>query len=184
VGDSPAGGFAIQVLAGEETSVDVSTLGATWRAGRRSGRSIRGGGLIPGRLVFIYETWAKTNMTRSHGRCRCGDRLVAKVPAWALAHAHLPGSSALGPHRGAVRNRWPDQRPQLPGLCRADARPDPPARRCRPLGQSGQPQTAGGPPRHLAAHRTQIVSKDEPMAYSSRRCAVREVAALIEAVLP
>jgi transposase len=31
-------------------------------------------------LVFIDETWAKTNMTRRHGRCRRGDRLVAKVP--------------------------------------------------------------------------------------------------------
>jgi len=30
--------------------------------------------------VFIDETWAKTNMTRSHGRCARGTRLVAKVP--------------------------------------------------------------------------------------------------------
>jgi transposase len=30
--------------------------------------------------VFIDETWAKTNMTRSHGRCSRGQRLVAKVP--------------------------------------------------------------------------------------------------------
>src|SRR3954463_10162711 len=32
------------------------------------------------RLVFIDETWAKTNMTRRHGRCARGTRLVAKVP--------------------------------------------------------------------------------------------------------
>ena len=38
------------------------------------------GKLDPGRLVFIDETWAKTNMTRSHGRARRGERLVAKVP--------------------------------------------------------------------------------------------------------
>jgi transposase len=31
-------------------------------------------------LVFIDETWAKTNMTRRHGRCTRGTRLVAKVP--------------------------------------------------------------------------------------------------------
>jgi hypothetical protein len=36
--------------------------------------------LDPRRLVFIDETWAKTNMTRRHGRCRRGKRLVAKVP--------------------------------------------------------------------------------------------------------
>ena len=36
--------------------------------------------LDPRRLVFIDETWAKTNMTRQRGRCRRGKRLVAKVP--------------------------------------------------------------------------------------------------------
>ena len=35
------------------------------------------------RLIFIDETWAKTNMTRLHGRCPLGQRLVAKV-----AHGH------------------------------------------------------------------------------------------------
>ena len=31
-------------------------------------------------MVFIDETWAKTNMTRLHGRCARGQRLVAKAP--------------------------------------------------------------------------------------------------------
>ena len=31
-------------------------------------------------MVFIDETWAKTNMTRTHGRALRGERLVAKVP--------------------------------------------------------------------------------------------------------
>jgi transposase len=30
--------------------------------------------------VFVDETWAKTNMTRLHGRCPRGQRLIAKVP--------------------------------------------------------------------------------------------------------
>ncbi len=34
----------------------------------------------PGHLVFIDETWAKTNMARRHGRCRRGTRLVGRVP--------------------------------------------------------------------------------------------------------
>lgn len=38
------------------------------------------GWLDPARLVFIDETWVKTNMTRTHGRCARGKRLVAKVP--------------------------------------------------------------------------------------------------------
>jgi transposase len=36
--------------------------------------------LDPARLVFIDETWAKTNMTRLHGRCAKGQRLLAKAP--------------------------------------------------------------------------------------------------------
>ncbi len=38
------------------------------------------GRVDPTRLVFIDETWAKTNMTRTHGRCTRGRRLVARVP--------------------------------------------------------------------------------------------------------
>lgn len=34
----------------------------------------------PAKLVFIDETWVKTNMTRLRGRSRVGERLVAKVP--------------------------------------------------------------------------------------------------------
>jgi hypothetical protein len=37
------------------------------------------GRLDPRRLVFIDETWAKTNMTRRYGRRRRGARLVAKA---------------------------------------------------------------------------------------------------------
>ena len=75
-----------------------SRTAPTWRAGGRNGRSMKPR-LIPRRLVFIDETWAKTNMTRRHGRCRCGDRLVAKIPARALANAHVPGRATLRPHR-------------------------------------------------------------------------------------
>lgn len=43
--------------------------------------------LDPARLVFIDETWAKTNMTRTHGRCRRGMRLRMGVPR---AHRKTP----------------------------------------------------------------------------------------------
>ncbi|MGB5214522.1 MAG: IS630 family transposase [Anderseniella sp.] len=36
--------------------------------------------LEPERLVFIDETWTATNMTRSHGRCRRGERLRMGFP--------------------------------------------------------------------------------------------------------
>lgn len=34
----------------------------------------------PGRLIFVDETWTKTNMTRLRGRAPVGQRLIAKVP--------------------------------------------------------------------------------------------------------
>ena len=37
-------------------------------------------GLDPSKLVFVDETWAKTNMTRTRGRAPRGERLVAAVP--------------------------------------------------------------------------------------------------------
>ena len=43
-----------------------------WRAAQPS--------LDPGKLVFVDETWASTNMARTHGRCRRGQRLVMDVP--------------------------------------------------------------------------------------------------------
>jgi transposase len=36
--------------------------------------------LDPGRLVFIDETWTATNMARTHGRCRRGERLRMGFP--------------------------------------------------------------------------------------------------------
>jgi transposase len=36
--------------------------------------------LDPKRLVFLDETWASTNMTRTHGRCQKGERLVMETP--------------------------------------------------------------------------------------------------------
>ena len=36
--------------------------------------------LDPARLVFIDETGAATNMARTHGRCRRGERLIGAVP--------------------------------------------------------------------------------------------------------
>ena len=36
--------------------------------------------LDPKKLVFLDETWASTNMTRTHGRCPQGQRLVMSVP--------------------------------------------------------------------------------------------------------
>lgn len=51
---------------------DVALKRADWRASQPS--------LDMRRLVFLDETWARTNMTRTHGRCRKGQRLHGKAP--------------------------------------------------------------------------------------------------------
>ncbi len=60
------------VHASEQDRPDVARRRARWM--RHQGK------LDPARLVFIDETWAKTNMATTHGRCRKGKRLLAKVP--------------------------------------------------------------------------------------------------------
>ena len=66
----------ITVHASERDRSDVARRRARWM--RHQGK------LDPARLVFIDETWAKTNMAPSYGRCRKGKRLLAKVP-----HGHV-----------------------------------------------------------------------------------------------
>lgn len=48
------------------------------------------------RLVFIDETWAKTNMTRVRGRALRGKRLVASVP-----HGHWKTTTFIGALRSS-----------------------------------------------------------------------------------
>ncbi len=58
--------------ASEQDRADVAKARAEWRE--------RQPGLEPGKLVFIDETWTKTNMTRLEGRAPRGERLVDAVP--------------------------------------------------------------------------------------------------------
>ncbi|MDI7775117.1 IS630 family transposase [Asticcacaulis sp. EMRT-3] len=64
--------FKKSVLPSEQDRPDVARKRERWRKYQNR--------LDPRRLVFIDETWAKTNMTRTHGRCRKGRRLRAKAP--------------------------------------------------------------------------------------------------------
>ena len=59
--------------AAEQDRPDVAAARAAWRAAQTA--------LAPDRLVFVDETWASTNMHRTHGRCPKGERLVSAVPA-------------------------------------------------------------------------------------------------------
>ena len=58
--------------ASEQDRADVLSQREAWFDGQLD--------LDPHRLVFIDETWTATNMARSHGRCRRGERLRMGFP--------------------------------------------------------------------------------------------------------
>ena len=60
------------MIAAEQDRADVVEQRAAWRAAQEF--------IDPARVVFIDETWAKTNMTRTYGRSELGTRLVDKTP--------------------------------------------------------------------------------------------------------
>jgi transposase len=60
------------LIAQEQDRPDVAKKRIEWRDTQ---------GLIdPASVVFIDETWAKTNMTRRYGRSEMGSRVIEKVP--------------------------------------------------------------------------------------------------------
>lgn len=61
------------------------------RAKREAWRAEVMPALDPARLVFIDETWAKTNMTRTHGYAPRGERLVGTAP-----HGHWHTTTFVG----------------------------------------------------------------------------------------
>ena len=60
------------MFAAEQDRADVARRRLRWKKYQAR--------IDPSRLVFIDETWAKTNMTRTRGWRRKGQPLVAKVP--------------------------------------------------------------------------------------------------------
>src|SRR5436190_11998105 len=64
--------FKKTVVAGERDRPDVARRRAQWTKYQDR--------IDPERLVFIDETWTKTNMAPLRGWAPCGERLTAKVP--------------------------------------------------------------------------------------------------------
>jgi transposase len=95
----------------EQARPDVAERRARWRVWQCS--------LDPSRLVFIDETWVKTNMTRPRGRAAEGARLVCRVPHghWKtttfLAALRVTGLTAPlvvdGAINGALFRSWVEQ---------------------------------------------------------------------------
>jgi transposase len=99
------------VFASEQDRPDVARRRHWWK--RYQGR------IDPARLVFIDETWAKTNMTRTHGWYRRGAPLRAKAPhgRWrtmtflaALRHDRITAPCVIdGPINGESFRAWVEQ---------------------------------------------------------------------------
>ena len=68
--------------AAEQNRPDVAKARAEWRDTQPS--------LNPGKLVFLDETWTKTNMVRMYGRSPRGTRLIDTSP-----HGHWKTSTFL-----------------------------------------------------------------------------------------
>jgi len=68
--------------AAEQNRSDVAQARTEWRERQPSLKSAR--------LVFIDETWAKTNMVRLRGRCERGTRLIDTTP-----HGHWKTSTFI-----------------------------------------------------------------------------------------
>lgn len=60
------------LIAEEIDRADVANARQDWKAAQSE--------IHPDRVVFIDETWAKTNMTRTSGRWAIGTRVIQKVP--------------------------------------------------------------------------------------------------------
>jgi transposase len=61
-----------RLRAAEQDRPDIAAARTAWIAQQPR--------LAGARLIFLDETWATTNMARSHGRAPRGERLVASVP--------------------------------------------------------------------------------------------------------
>lgn len=91
------------MTAAELDRPDVQARREAWLSERPS--------IDPRRLVFIDETWAKTNMAPTYGRCRRGKRLIARVPFghWKtstfLAALRWDGMSAPAVFDGPINGR-------------------------------------------------------------------------------
>ena len=66
----------------EQDRADIKRHRRRWRSHQKR--------VDPSRLVFIDETWTKTNMTRLYGWAPRGRRIVAKIP-----HGHWKTATFL-----------------------------------------------------------------------------------------
>ena len=98
------------VVAGERDRPDVARRRAQWTKYQDR--------VEPERLVFIDETWTKTNMAPLRGWAPRGAASHRQGPAWPLEDHDVPGRPAHRPDRCAMAHRGPDRRRELSNLRR------------------------------------------------------------------
>ena len=133
---------------------------------------------IAERVIFIDETWAKTNMARTRGRAPRGRASAGRRPARPLEdhHAHRGPEPAVCRALRACRRGQPRR---LRGVRRAGARPRAAARRHRGHGQPLQPQGADRRGRSSRRRR----STGLPAALQPRLQPIEKVFAKLKALL-
>jgi transposase len=87
--------FKKSLPAAEQNRPDVARKRERWKRHQRR--------IDPARLVFVDETWSKTNMTRKHGRALRGECLVAPVPCARTVSSRLTCLTA----RSTAACSWP-----------------------------------------------------------------------------
>jgi len=99
------------LIASEQDRPDVAEKRTQWRASQQQ--------IDPAQVVFIDETWAKTNMTRRYGRSVLGTRLIEKTPCgrWETttflgalrAEGFIAPLTVEGPINGPLFLAWVEQ---------------------------------------------------------------------------
>ncbi|WP_234710575.1 IS630 family transposase [Sinorhizobium arboris] len=103
--------FKKTLIASEQDRPKVARLRSRWKTHQHR--------LDPRRLVFVDETWVKTNMTRTRGWCQRGQPLFARIPHghWktltflaGLRHDRIVAPFVLdGPINGIAFTAWVEQ---------------------------------------------------------------------------
>ena len=124
------------LIARERDRADITRHRARWRSRQKR--------VDVSRLVFIDETWIKTNMTRLYGSCPARRAPRRQGPARQMEDRDLPGRVAQRPHRSALCVRRSHQRRALSRLCPAVSDPNAQAQRHRRARQSRIAQRKGG----------------------------------------
>lgn len=109
------------LIAAEQDRPDVAQQRVLWQASQEQ--------IDPAKIVFIDETWAKTNMTRRYGRSSLGTRLLEKTPCgrWQMTtflgalrvQGFVAPLTVEGAINGALFRAWVEQH-LAPTLSRGD----------------------------------------------------------------